>query len=370
MQKRVLVLVMFLIIMLAGFVSAASFSLSDALGSIQEGTLVVLLVFIISFALLFFALNRAFKNNVPIAAVISFASAFGITYWVNKSGFDLSGWVYDIGISSEILSILIPILVLALAIFLIAKLRRDSLFVFGGFLLASSFFVYEKTVVIVFGIILILVRLFMGKGRWKRGRYPWQRPFSSWRDRPYSRPRPFSSWGDSPYFNPRKGRYKKGKGNVGRWEKAKRGRIRERDLARLRELQEDRIRRDKEGKQAEKERKFEERERREYEEARQEDKIRREKERKFEEREKKRAEKERRQEREEVEEERKYEKRERKQIGEEKKYKKIERKQERIQITANLQSLIRTYNEIQRTDPSDPRLKDLVKEIKRVRKNK
>ena len=351
MQKRVLVLVMFLMIILAGFVSAAAFSLSDALGDIQEGTLLILLVFVISFALLFLALNRAFKDNVPIAAVISFALSFGITYWVNKSGFDLSGWVYDIGISSEILSILIPILAIALAIFLIAKLKRNSLFVFGGFLLASSLFVYEKAIVIVLGIILILFRLFIGRGKWERRRYPWERPFDFWRDR-YSNSRYPNSFGDSPYLDTRKERYKKEKGNVGRWERARRERIRKRDLAELTRKQNERIRRDKEEKQAEEARKFEERERREYEKSRRHDRRRREEERK------------------QAEEERKYEKGGRRQAEEEKKYEKRERKQERLQITSNLQSLKRTYNEIQRTDPSDPRLRDLIKEIKRIRKNK
>ncbi len=163
MQKRVWSLAIFLAIILIGFVNAAQFPLSDLLGSIAEGTLILLLVFIISFALLFFALNRAFKGNTPIAAVISFALSFGITYWINKSGFDLSGWVYDLGISEEILSILIPILAIALVIFLIWRFRKESLFIFGGFLLASSLFVYEKSIVIVLGIILLLIRLFIGR---------------------------------------------------------------------------------------------------------------------------------------------------------------------------------------------------------------
>ena len=160
MKKRALFLVMFLTMMLIGFVNAASFSLSSLFDGIAEGNLIILLVFIISFSLLFFALNRALKGNTPIAAVISFALSFGITYWVNKSDFNFGGWIYDIGISTETLSILIPILAIALAVFLIITLRRDSLFIFGGFLLASSLFVYEKAIVIVLGIILILVRVF------------------------------------------------------------------------------------------------------------------------------------------------------------------------------------------------------------------
>ncbi len=188
MKKGVWFLIIFLTIMLTGFINAASFSLSDLLDSISEGNLIILLVFIISFALIFFSLNRMFKDNVAIAAVISFASSFGITYWVNKSGFDLSGWVYDMGISTEILYILIPILAIALAIFLIVKLGKDSLFIFGGFLLASSLFVYEKSIVIVVGVILILFRLFMKKDGWGR-RYSSRRLPRYLRENPYLNPR-------------------------------------------------------------------------------------------------------------------------------------------------------------------------------------
>jgi hypothetical protein len=174
----------FLAIILAGFISAAPLQLSNLLGNIAEGTLVILLVFIISFALIFFALNRTLKQNIPIVTVISFAMAFGITYWVNKSGFDLSGWVYDLGISSEILSILIPVVAIALTIFLILKLKKNSLFVLGGLFIASSIFVYEKSVMIIIGIALIVVRLFIGKGRW--GKDLWDMPTLSWPYSPYS----------------------------------------------------------------------------------------------------------------------------------------------------------------------------------------
>ena len=151
MKKRAFPLIVFCTMFLIGLISAAPLSLSDVLSNIAEGTLIILLVFIISFALIFFALNKTLSQNIPIAAVISFAMAFGITYWINKSGFDLSGWVYDLGISSEFLSIFIPIVSIALAVFLVVKLKKNSLFVLGGLLIASSIFVYEKSIVIKIG---------------------------------------------------------------------------------------------------------------------------------------------------------------------------------------------------------------------------
>ncbi len=163
MKKRADLLAIFLMVMLTGLISAAAFSFSDALSSIEGKTLVVLLVFVISFALLFFALSRAFRGNVSVAAVISFALSFGITYLINRSDFDLGMWIYDIGISTEILSVLIPVLVAGAAIFLILRFKRDSLFIFGGLFLASALFVYEKAIMIVIGAVLILVRLLWKK---------------------------------------------------------------------------------------------------------------------------------------------------------------------------------------------------------------
>jgi len=160
----VLPLIVSLTIILIAFISAATFSLSDILNTIDEETLITLFVFIVSFALIFFALSKAFKTNNTIAAIISFASSFLITYWVNKSGFDLGSWIYDIGISEEILYLLIPILAIAFAIFLVIRLRKKSLFVFGGLFLLSSFFVYEKTIMIVIGVVLLLVG-FLWRGR-------------------------------------------------------------------------------------------------------------------------------------------------------------------------------------------------------------
>jgi len=153
--------------MLIGFINAYSVSLSDLLSQVDEQTLIIFLVFIISFTLIYFALSKFFKDkngypNKGMAAVISFALSFGLTYAANKSEFDIAGWVYNLGISREILYVLIPILAVVVVIFLIVKLKRNSLFVFGGLFLASALFVYEKTIMIIVGAVLILVRLFWG----------------------------------------------------------------------------------------------------------------------------------------------------------------------------------------------------------------
>ena len=159
MKKGMLFLSMFLTVMLISFIGASSLSLSFFLDSISGDNLTILLVFVVSFSVLFFSLNKGFHGNKPIAAVISFALAFGITYWVNDRGFNIGGFMYDLGISTEFLSILVPILAIALIVFLAFMLKKNSLWVFGGFLLASAFFVYEKALVILLGLALILIRL-------------------------------------------------------------------------------------------------------------------------------------------------------------------------------------------------------------------
>ena len=134
---------------------------------------------------------------------------------------------------------MIPILILALAIFLVIKLKKDSLFIFGGFLLASSLFVYEKAIVVVLGIILILVRLFIRKGRWERRKYYGERF-------PYD-------WGYSPYLSPRRDRTRQA--TKRRYEERKAEERTEREYARKRRNAERRERKKRERDLAREERK-------------------------------------------------------------------------------------------------------------------
>ena len=127
MKKSVFPLFAFLFLMLIGFISATSFSLSSMLDSIEASTLLIFVVFIVSFALIFFSLSKTvFKQNNTIAAIISLAASFLITYGINKIGFDLGDLFSNIGISEEILYIILPILALALIIFLVVKLKKNS----------------------------------------------------------------------------------------------------------------------------------------------------------------------------------------------------------------------------------------------------
>ena len=158
----------FILITAIGFVAAQN-SLTDLLNAIQPDTAVLFATFIIVFALLFFSLGKFFKGNTSIAGIISVAIAFLVTYAVSKSNIDftgISGIFSGIGISSELLlGTIIPIIVLGGIIFMVVKLRKNSLFAIGGlFILISFLMPYTQIVFIIIGVIFIIVRFFIPKG--------------------------------------------------------------------------------------------------------------------------------------------------------------------------------------------------------------
>jgi len=161
MKKSLIFL--FLLLIAINFVSAQDL-LSDLLNTLDESMVILSAIFIISFILLFFSLNKTLfkreKNN-SMAAIISIVLAFLITYGINKSGFDVSGFFFNIGISGETFSTIIPFVILAGIIVTIIFLKSKSLFVFGGLLIFLSFFIYAKTLFIVIGIILLVVGIFL-----------------------------------------------------------------------------------------------------------------------------------------------------------------------------------------------------------------
>ncbi len=160
-MKRGILLFVFLLIIAINFVSSQG-TLNELLDSIDQSTVIFLALFLISFSLLFFSLNKVFKKqNTAISGVISAALSFLLVYWVNKSGFDVEGSLSDIGITSNVLYTLLPIVIVAGIVYLIIKLKRDSLLAIGGLLILISFFVYAKTLLITGGIILIIIRIFL-----------------------------------------------------------------------------------------------------------------------------------------------------------------------------------------------------------------
>ncbi len=148
-------LIFFITLAVLNFVSAQG--ISDFLNEIDQSTVILYAVFIISFSLLFFSLSKMFKDNKSTAGIISGILAFLLTYWVNKSEIDIEGFFFDIGISESAFFLIISLLIIGGIIFTIIKLKKNSLFVFGGLMILLSFFVYEKLILITLGIILLIV---------------------------------------------------------------------------------------------------------------------------------------------------------------------------------------------------------------------
>jgi len=182
MRRGKLLLISILGLCLINLVSA--YSLGDLLGDIESSTMILGAIFIVSFALLNFALSRFFKDkygepNRVTAGIVAFVISLLITWGINKTGFDIEGLFYDIGISSDLLYTALPILIIGGIIVLIWKFAKESLFILGGLSILASFFVYEKIIFIVVGTILIVARFFIPKDKWnmkkkgrRRHRYP------------------------------------------------------------------------------------------------------------------------------------------------------------------------------------------------------
>ncbi len=146
---------------------AAQGTITDLLQNVDEATVLFFAIFLISFSLLFFALNKIFKKqNTTVSGIIAGSISLLLVYWVNKSGFSVGDSLSEIGIASETLGVILPIVIIAGIVFLVIKMAKNSLLVVGGLLVLLSFFVYARLLLIVVGTILIVVRFFIPKNAW------------------------------------------------------------------------------------------------------------------------------------------------------------------------------------------------------------
>jgi len=144
------------------FVSAQGFS--EFLDQIDQSTLILGAIFIISFSILFFSLSKILlKDNPTIAGIISVALALLLTYTANKSDFNFGDFFYNIGISGESLSLILTLVILAGIIFMMARFeKKENVFlVLGGVLLVASLFVYTKIILVFIGIIFLIIWIFI-----------------------------------------------------------------------------------------------------------------------------------------------------------------------------------------------------------------
>lgn len=168
MEKRSL-LGLFLTIVSINFASAqfyGSFSLGNFLNSIDPSTMILGVIFVVSFALLQFALSKYFKEQKTIATVISFALSMLIIWGINQSGFDYGGYFYNFFffLPTGFIDTLWPLLLLAGWIYFIVRsgfiLGSGKMLVIMGLLLnviAFSGISYQPSTPAAIGVFLIIV---------------------------------------------------------------------------------------------------------------------------------------------------------------------------------------------------------------------
>jgi len=154
---------LFAFLLLATVSFASSLGINDLLSQIDEPTIIFLAVFLIAFALIFFALNKVFKGNTSISGIISLALSFLIVYGINKSGFNVEGSLSDIGISSNILYVLLPILIAAVIIYLIIKFGKKAWYAIGAILIILGIFIIRDVVTIITLGAIVLLFVFVVK---------------------------------------------------------------------------------------------------------------------------------------------------------------------------------------------------------------
>jgi len=146
---------------------------SDILSSIDPQTMFLVTVFLVSFALLYFSLNRVFKNNSAVAGVVAFSISLFITYGANRSGFDFEGVFYGLGVSSDLAFTIISIVSLVGAVYIGWKWGIGKLFMgLGTLFILIAIFAYEKAATVAIGVILFVIGLLFWLARGRRLRGP------------------------------------------------------------------------------------------------------------------------------------------------------------------------------------------------------
>ena len=136
---------------------------------IHPSTIFFVLVFLISFTLIHLSLNKVLNKNPGTAGVLAFLVALGITYGLWNYGFDVEQFIYDLGITSDILYFLIPILIILIGTYIAIKFGLSVIFLsLGGLIMISSFWAYKAITVFIIGLILFSTGITIAMTRKKK----------------------------------------------------------------------------------------------------------------------------------------------------------------------------------------------------------
>ncbi len=142
--------------------------------SIDPNTMVLLFLFVIIFAMLMFLLGRTmFKENNSIKTVIAMAISLFAIYGINKMNWDVSNFFYSLGLSQDLIYIIVPWLIIAFVIFISfvkdkttmkKKFRLSRPFLIIGALLTIISFtslILQKGVVMIVGIVMLIIGILL-----------------------------------------------------------------------------------------------------------------------------------------------------------------------------------------------------------------
>ena len=100
MKKNNLFLILFVFLTLINLASALSYggslSLGDLLNQIEPSTMILGIIFGVSFILISISLTRVFKENKTAAGALSLLVSLGIVWGINLTGMDYTGFFQNI----------------------------------------------------------------------------------------------------------------------------------------------------------------------------------------------------------------------------------------------------------------------------------
>jgi hypothetical protein len=177
-MKKSAIIIFLLIFLSASAVTAQyygnSLSLGELLSRIDSSTLILGSLFIIFFALIYFSLSKTIFSKEPaLGGVIAFALSMLIIYGINKSDYDIEGFFYNLGVTSDVLYSIIPILLIIAIIFMGVKFGLGVVLavVGGGFIILSfTDWIYEKTILFIIGAIILGIGVWLTLRRSKKKR--------------------------------------------------------------------------------------------------------------------------------------------------------------------------------------------------------
>lgn len=139
--------------------------------AIDPETMVLGLLFLIFLAVTNFSLGRFFKKSKTTATIIAFCVSLLAVYGINRTTWDVPEFFYGIGLSENLLYIIVPIAALIFLFLLSRKKNPETdkrrfslarfLMILGALLIISALanLFYEKGVMIAAGIGLLVLGL-------------------------------------------------------------------------------------------------------------------------------------------------------------------------------------------------------------------